>query len=67
MTEKKIKITISPIGNPTIEAEGFYGQGCAEATKNLEQVFSGGGETVREYKPEWNSYAEEAEHVKQSW
>ena len=67
MLDKKIKITISPLGLPTVEAIGFNGVGCAAATAGIEKVLSGGGENTREYKPEWVSGAEETETVKQGW
>lgn len=41
MGDRKIKVTIDRLGNPTIEAEGFIGIGCKEATASLEGKFQG--------------------------
>lgn len=68
MSDKKIKITISPIGKPIIEAEGYQGQGCAEATKAIEDALAGGtGGVEKTYKPEWeeNAYLTQDEEQKQ--
>ena len=37
---KSIKVTVSKLGSPTIEAIGFNGVGCKKATKNLEDALS---------------------------
>ena len=55
MFDKKILITIPPYGAPKIEAEGFNGIGCAEATAAFEQALSGGAIENRTYKPEWSN------------
>lgn len=68
--KKSITVKIDPMGNPEIEANGFNGQGCAEATKGLEEALAGGsGEFSREYKPEWNNPEDNTnqEEVHQSW
>lgn len=54
MTERRIRVKIDPMGNPTIEAEGFAGQGCVDATAAIEKALSGGGDVTREFKPEFN-------------
>lgn len=67
---KRIKVTISPLGKPVVEAIGFNGIGCAAATKGIEDALSAGqGETTREYKPEWQNDATEGEQAQeqQSW
>lgn len=64
---KKITVTISPLGLPTIEAHGFAGQGCGQATAGLEKALSEGkGGYSREYKPEWNA-SETDQEITQSW
>lgn len=64
---KKVTVTISPLGLPTIEAHGFNGQGCATATAGLEKALSEGkGGYSREYKPEWNN-ADSKQEIKQNW
>lgn len=52
---KTIKVTVSPIGESKVEAIGFAGVGCTDATKAIEMAVSGGdGNVTREFKPEWN-------------
>ena len=55
MTEgKRIKVQISPLGQPKVEAIGFYGQGCEAATAPIEKALAGGaGGVERVMKPEW--------------
>ena len=60
MTDRKIKITISPLGEATVDAMGFSGQGCKEATKVLEDALAGGtGEMEVIHKPEWHETEDE--------
>jgi len=50
---KRITITIDPLANVSIDAEGFKGSDCTEATKALEKAVAGpGGIDVREFKGE---------------
>lgn len=52
--DRKITVKISPLGAPTIEAVGFQGGGCTDATKAIETALAGGGGKVeRVLKPEW--------------
>lgn len=68
MDDRKIKVTISALGIPKIEAIGFGGEGCAAATKNIEDVLSGGGETTRVLKPEWSeSEGPNQQHQELRW
>lgn len=63
---KKLIITIPQFGAPKIEAEGFNGEGCVEASKPFERILSGGATENREFKPEWqnsDSTAEEEERL----
>jgi len=48
--QRSILVTIDSVGRPKIEAIGFTGGTCKEATKNLLAAFGGAGETVE--KPE---------------
>jgi glutathionylspermidine synthase len=48
---KTITITVSPNGKTTVEANGFTGQSCKDATKFLETVL--GRKTEQQYKPEF--------------
>ena len=54
MDGKKIHVKIDAMGTPTIEAEGFNGMGCTDATAPIERALSGGGPMERTYKPEWS-------------
>lgn len=47
-----IKIDVSPAGDVKVDAQGFTGQSCADATKGIELVL-GGGEAKKDKKPEW--------------
>ena len=49
---EQIVIDISPAGNAKIEAKGFSGCGCTDATKEIELVL-GGGAVKKEKKPEF--------------
>lgn len=57
MSDKKVSVKIDVLGNPTIEAIGFNGVGCKEATRGLEDVFKGGNLKVEE-KPEMHNVEE---------
>lgn len=50
---EKIKISFDGMGRPTIEAVGFVGQSCTQATAALEKAL-GGGDPVRTLKPEFH-------------
>lgn len=51
MSEKKIIIRIGPNGQREVEAVGFEGHSCAEATREIERLL---GNVVNvEYKAEW--------------
>lgn len=70
MEGKRIKVTIDQLGKPKVEAIGFNGQGCAAATKSIEEALaSNGGATSREFKPEWQNdeTAGNQEQEQQSW
>jgi hypothetical protein len=57
MAEKYVRIKLSPDGKIVVEAEGFKGGSCEEATAFLEKLFK---KTGRQYKP---SYYEQEEIV----
>lgn len=51
---RTIKVTVSPLGKPTVEAVGFNGVGCTEATSSIEAALAGSNEpTTRVMKPEY--------------
>jgi hypothetical protein len=65
--QKRVKVVISPLGVPTIEAIGFNGVGCTDATAPIERALAGGNGSVdRVLKPEWYSTetAQEQEQVR---
>ena len=53
MSRKTITISVTPAGTATVEAEGFQGCGCADATEQIELVL-GGGQRARKEKPEFH-------------
>jgi len=60
----KIKISIDPLGNPSIEGIGFHGQECFEKMKPIEDVLSGSNAKVEtNLKPEANMLEESTENV----
>lgn len=50
---KQININVTPAGNATIDAIGFEGCGCTEATEQIELVL-GGGQKKQDKKPEYH-------------
>ena len=67
MSERRISVRISPIGNAVVEAQGFNGMGCEAATSPIERALSGGNVETRVTKPEF--YQDESEQQEQhlSW
>ena len=66
--DRSIKVSIDPMGNVKIEADGFAGGNCADATKPIEQALSGGSGMERTLKPEWNmTEGSEQEQEHQTW
>ena len=63
---KQIAITISPVGKPKVEAIGFNGQGCEQATKGIEAALSGGNVQDRDFKPEYTN-TDQTEQQTQGW
>lgn len=52
----KVTIKINPFGGATVDAEGFAGGDCKNATEAVERILApSGGGVETEYKPEWNS------------
>jgi hypothetical protein len=66
--QKRIKVTINPIGKPTVEAVGFNGVGCAAATDAIEKALAAGSGSIdRNFKPEYTNddSAGTEQHVQQ--
>ena len=53
MAQQKIIVEIAPNGDTKIDAQGFTGNSCATATRELEQVLVGGGKVDDTKKPEF--------------
>lgn len=49
---KQINIDISPEGEVKIDASGFRGKGCTEATQQIEIALGGSAPKQRKMKPE---------------
>ncbi len=48
---RRILVRVSPTGEISVEAEGFRGKGCIDATKAIEDAL--GTRTARTLKPEF--------------
>ena len=48
---RRILVKVSPTGEITVEADGFQGKGCVDATKAIEEAL--GARTARDFKPEF--------------
>lgn len=65
---QRIKVTISPIGKPVVEAIGFNGIGCAAATASIEKALAAdGGTNERTFKDEWMNEESAGQQETQSW
>ena len=62
---ERIIVKIDALGNPTVEADGFTGTACEDATRPIEEVLAGSGGVTKEYKPEWQQKAHLT--VNQGW
>lgn len=65
MDEKEIVVVIDTDGNVSVDAIGFHGEGCAEATKAITDTL---GETLSEKKkPEYyeKSIQKEVHRIRQ--
>ena len=66
--EKNITIKIDPLGNPTIEANGFNGIGCEAATAPIEKaLMAGDGSFTRDLKGDYYGSNESGVEQHQSW
>lgn len=50
MVQKKVVITIAPDGETTIDAQGFTGQSCSLATREMELALAGDAGNVSDRK-----------------
>ena len=68
MSQRKVNVTIDPMGNVTIDAEGFKGQGCVDKTMPIEQVFQQTGrQSRRTYKDSYTESEGVAQNQEVSW
>lgn len=68
MQRKRIHLSIDPLGNPTIEAEGFVGESCTAVTAKLEEMLSQSSAPNERYlKPEWFQKDKETEKETNTW
>ena len=51
MSTRRINVRISPVGEITVEADGFQGKGCEAATKAIEEALGKPRERTR--KPDY--------------
>lgn len=63
--EKRVRVSIDPMGNATVDAEGFQGEGCADVTEQIEKALQGAGsDVVKVKKPSWHE-TEDVHHVQE--
>jgi len=55
--EQEVVVTVSATGKVSVEANGFNGVGCTEATEQIEIAL--GSKVDREFKPEFHAPATE--------
>ena len=68
MSEGKIKVTIDHLGRPRIEAEGFVGTSCTQATAGIEKALAGNnGATATVLKPEYYETETQEQTLTQGW
>jgi hypothetical protein len=63
MSKRTITINISPAGNSSIEANGFTGKACEDATAEIELAL-GGQAAPKKRKPEYYAPATTAQGTK---
>jgi hypothetical protein len=51
MSTRRIHVRVSPVGEITVEADGFQGKGCEAATKAIEEALGKPRERTR--KPDF--------------
>ena len=56
----KIHVIIDQLGDAKVEADGFVGTTCADATKAIQQALAqGAGGVTTIFKPSWNETEDE--------
>ncbi len=67
MDGRRIIVKIDPMGNTVIEADGFAGQSCTDATQPIEQALVGGQGIERVFKDEWEQAEDVEVHEDAGW
>lgn len=64
---REIHVTVKPDGTPTVEAVGFAGKGCADATMAIEIALSGSAvaDSDRKKKPDFFATTNSTHSMKQ--
>ena len=57
---RRIHVRVSPIGEITVEADGFQGKGCEAATKAIEEALGKPRERTR--KPDYWRQSQRGQH-----
>ena len=57
---RRIHVRVSPIGEITVEADGFQGKGCEAATKAIEEALGKPRERTR--KPDFWRQSQRGQH-----
>jgi len=57
MKQKQVIITVQPDGSTVVDADGFQGKGCAEATQAIELALAGSDPSNRDDKRKPDFYA----------
>jgi hypothetical protein len=61
MSTRRILVKVSPVGEITVEAEGFQGKGCEAATAAIEEAL--GKPATRHRKPDfWRQSNRQTNH-----
>lgn len=65
---QKIIVSVDRMGNTKVEAEGFTGGACTDATAAIEQALAGApGGVERTYKDSWYESQGQHEEQKVGW
>lgn len=64
---RTITVDISPAGSVKIDAAGFKGKGCAEATEVIEIAIGGGAVKSKKKKPEFFASPSTGQTIKRTF
>ena len=63
MSDKKMIVTVSPLGVPKIEMVGYSDGSCVDRARGVTGALSGGRGVVTDYKPEASVIVEEGSNA----